>query len=133
MYDPDTDPQLYQAARKRVKKRNEFYSNLISWLIVSAFLFAINIITSTEHIWALYPFLGWGLGVAFHGFETFGVGGFGKDIEERKIQKEMDRMQQSGQGSRRYLSEAKDDEDQLELKELPKKEKRTNYREEDLV
>jgi hypothetical protein len=132
MYDPDIDPELYQAARKRIKKRKEFYSNLVSWLIVSAFLFAINILTSTDHLWAIYPFLGWGLGVAFHGFEAFSVAGFGNDIEEKKIQEEMDRMQ-SRYGARRYLNEPKQEEDHLELKELPKKEKQADYRDEDLV
>ncbi len=33
--------------------------------------------------WFWFPMMGWGMGVSFHAFETFG---YGKSWEEKKIQ-----------------------------------------------
>jgi hypothetical protein len=118
----------YDRARKRVKKKKEFYNNFFSWILVSIFLFGINALTSREHWWAFYPFLGWGLGVAMQALDVFGAPGMAKDWEERKIQEELDKMA-ADKETRRYLEEGNKSEE-LELKELERQKK---YRDEDLV
>ena len=45
-------------------------------------LIIVNLNTS-DFQWFWFPMLGWGLGLTFHAFETFG---YGKSWEERKIQ-----------------------------------------------
>lgn len=56
---------------KKNKKLKGFFSNFASWLIISTFLFIINGITYKGHWWAIWPLLGWGLGVAFHAMSVF--------------------------------------------------------------
>jgi sensor histidine kinase YesM len=73
----------YIRAKERVEKLRGFYGNLISYCIVIPFLIFINFSTSSDFQWFWFPMLGWGLGLTFHAFETFG---FGKNWEEKKIQ-----------------------------------------------
>ena len=105
-----SDPDYYRIAKEKVKKKKEFYSNLISWLIVSAFLFGLNLATSPEFIWAVFPFMGWGVGVFFHGLSVFSGPGFSRDWEEKEIQREMKRLKS------RYGPE--EEEDYLELDDM---------------
>ena len=69
-------------ARERVEKLKGFYGNLISYCCVIPVLIFINI-QSGGFQWFWLPVLGWGMGVSFHAFETFG---YGKSWEEKKIQ-----------------------------------------------
>lgn len=54
------------------RKRMDFKGHFAIYCIVIAFLFALNIFTemgdSNFELWAVYPMLGWGIGVAIHGF-----------------------------------------------------------------
>lgn len=69
-------------AKERVEKLKGFYGNLISYCCVIPLLAFINI-QSGGFQWFWLPVLGWGMGVSFHAFETFG---YGKSWEEKKIQ-----------------------------------------------
>ena len=86
----------YKAAQKRVhkrlKKRKEFFINFTLWIVVSSILFVVNALTSSFHWWAVYPFLGWGMSVAFQGYAVFGRGVMSDDWEERMVRKEMANM-----------------------------------------
>lgn len=85
----------YLEAQKQVQKIKSFYTHLIVFIIVNAFI----IIKKTQHIdegesiWHAFK-LGffWGIGLVFHGLKTFDVMPiFGKDWEERKIKEMMDK------------------------------------------
>ena len=78
----------YEKAAKRVEELKGFYGNLISYCIFIPFLFFINWKTSPGYYWAFWPMLGWGIGVAAHAFQVFGIG---KDWEERQIQKYLEK------------------------------------------
>ncbi len=73
----------FAKAKERVEKLKGFYGNLISYCTVIPILIIININTVHNFQWFWFPMLGWGIGLTFHAFETFGVG---KNWEERKIQ-----------------------------------------------
>lgn len=73
----------YLRAKERVEKLKGFYGNLASYCLVIPILIIININSPHKFQWFWFPMLGWGLGLTFHAFETFG---FGKDWEEKKIQ-----------------------------------------------
>lgn len=73
----------YLRAKERVEKIKGFYGNLASYCIVIPILIIINFSSSNDFQWFWFPMLGWGLGVLFHAFETFG---YGKSWEEKKIQ-----------------------------------------------
>ena len=73
----------YAKAKKRVEELKGFYGNLTAYCIVIPTLAIINYNTYWGFQWFWFPMLGWGLGVSFH---AFGVFGYGKSWEERKIQ-----------------------------------------------
>ncbi len=57
-----TLPELQQKVKKESRNFNQ---SVVSWLGVCTFLFLLNAFTSFGHWWAIYPFLGWGLGIFF--------------------------------------------------------------------
>ena len=77
-----SEDMAYVRAKERVEKLKGFYGNLISYCVVIPVLVLINLNTSSFQ-WFWFPMLGWGMGLTFHAFETFG---FGKSWEEKKIQ-----------------------------------------------
>ena len=96
-----TQEQKYILARKRVEKISKFYKHLATYVIVNIFLSAIFIVgdmndgdTFSEafldyHNYKIWLF--WGIGIVFQALNTFGVRlFFGKNWEEKKIQKYMD-------------------------------------------
>lgn len=107
----------YDIARKRVKKRSDFRSHLVSYVVTISFLFVINILTSPGYLWVIWPALGWGVGIAFHAFTVMGLIA-DEDKEEELIEQEIRRME-------RKELEQNYEEDHLELKEI-KKEPRYN-------
>lgn len=56
------DRRVFQAYR-----RQAFKAHLGSYMAVNLFLIMINLITDDDTFWAIYPLLGWGLGLFFHG------------------------------------------------------------------
>ncbi len=82
----------YLKAKKRVKDIKEFYVNLTCYCIVIPFLIFINLYTYSQVQWFWFPMLGWGMGLAFHGFEVFG---YGKTWEEKKIREIMEKDKQN--------------------------------------
>ena len=81
----------YKRATARVKKMKEFYGSLIAYCIVIPFLIFINYRTTGFDIpWVIFPMTGWGLGLIFHYGEAYDRHPFfGKDWEQKKIQKYM--------------------------------------------
>ncbi len=59
-----SDP-LDRAARRRVRAKLGWYTHALVYLCVNAGLALIA--WQTGRNWALYPLLGWGLGLALHG------------------------------------------------------------------
>ena len=86
---PSTD-MTYERARQRVGHIRSFYGNLFSYVVIIGFLAVINLLTSPSYPWVIFPALGWGIGIAFHAYGTFGRRGlFGAEWEERKIRELM--------------------------------------------
>ena len=54
----------YEKARKRVKKKKDFYSHLATYLAMGAFFLALNLLTAPGRWWFYWPMLGWGIGLA---------------------------------------------------------------------
>lgn len=113
----------YDKARKRVKKKVEFRAHLASYLVIMGFLLVINLLTSPGYLWVVWPALGWGIGLAFHAMEAFGMIA-DKDKEEAMIEKEVRRIER--EDPEEYL----DEDDHLDLREV---EKEVRYNEDDFV
>jgi hypothetical protein len=86
------EQDAYYKAKKRVDELKGFYSNLLSFFVVIPFLVFINYRTYWGFQWFWFPMLGWGMGIIFH---AFGIFGYGKSWEERKIQEIMERESKS--------------------------------------
>lgn len=69
-----------------------FYSHLIKYAIVIFCLFIINILNSPNYYWVIWPAIGWGIGILFHGLNVFEVFNFfGPDWEKRQIEKRLNK------------------------------------------
>ncbi|KFF09242.1 2TM domain-containing protein [Chryseobacterium luteum] len=94
----DNENGSYEKARKRVKELKSFYANLICYFTVIPFLIVINLMTSPQNLWFYFPMLGWGIGVASHAFQIFGVG---ESWKEKKIREIMDKQKNRNNGNLR--------------------------------
>jgi two-component system, LytTR family, sensor kinase len=85
------EQEAYYRAKKRVEDIKGFYGNLLSYCLVIPALILVNYYSYWGYQWFWFPMLGWGMGLVFH---AFGVFGYGKSWEERKIQELLDKEQQ---------------------------------------
>lgn len=81
-----------QTVIDQVRAIKGFYSHLMTYVMVISLLITINLLTSSDYIWAWWPALGWGIGILNHGlnaFEVFNL--FGPKWEKRQIEKRLGR------------------------------------------
>ena len=90
-----TDQEAYDRARKRAKKKLDFYNHVKVYVVVNAFLFLMNWFTAPGYYWAFWPMMGWGIGLVLHGASVFV---FDDDAEtlERMTQQELEREKRRG-------------------------------------
>jgi hypothetical protein len=82
------DSQLHQLARKRV----EFRSHLVVYIIVNAALWLIWFTTIQGYAWPVWPMAGWGIGVLFHYlFDYRPSKFFSEDDEYLRLKKKMEK------------------------------------------
>jgi len=87
------DRQRYKRAKAHVDALRGFYVHLLTYLLVNAGLFLLNLITRDGGGWWFYwPLFGWGIGLAAHGISTLTeFGPFGHRWEEKKIKEFMEK------------------------------------------
>ena len=86
------EQNIYLKAQKRVEDIKAFYGNLTVYIIIISGLAILNLVTYPQHLWFLYPGIGWGLGVVIHGMSVFNYMPFlGSNWEEKKIQELMNK------------------------------------------
>ena len=74
----------YLKAKERVEALRGFYIHLTVYVIVNLGLFIINMMTSPEMLWFIWPLMGWGIAIALHALRVF-VERPGSSWEEKKI------------------------------------------------
>ncbi|MGF1937389.1 MAG: 2TM domain-containing protein [Nostoc sp. ChiQUE02] len=52
-------------------RRRAFWTHFVSFTAVNLFLITLNLITSPSYFWAIFPALGWGLGLFFHWWSVY--------------------------------------------------------------
>lgn len=87
----ETDAELRKAAERRVNAKLGFRSHLIVYLLVNLGLLGINLATSPDYLWCVWPAGGWGIGLLAHGMSVYGSAPGGR---ERMIEAEMRRMRE---------------------------------------
>ena len=76
-----------EAALRHVRKIRGFYGHLAQYVVIISGLAIFNFIKSPNHIWVIWPALGWGLGLMFHGMRVFGTMPFmNADWERRQVE-----------------------------------------------
>lgn len=86
---PDTDSDLERLARKRAGARMGWYIHATVYIAVNLLLVVISAMSGRH--WAVFPALGWGLGLAIHGLVVFiALGGGG--LHARLVQRERERL-----------------------------------------
>lgn len=103
------------------EKQIDFKRHLRTYLVMSVFFVVLNIFTGGS--WAIWPIMGWGIGVAMQGLSLYGPL---KDPED--IHPGAERMQEKDDQFSGPLPDIRE-RDRMELKQL----ERRTYRDEDLV
>jgi len=86
-------PDLENSEREAleyVRDIKAFYTHALQYGVVMVGLFVLNLFTSPDYFWVIWPALGWGIGLATHGLSVFEVIDiFGTDWEKRQVNKRL--------------------------------------------
>ena len=83
--------EKYESAKKQVSKLKDFYTHLMTYVVVIALLFVIDIV-SGEGWWFYWPAIGWGFFVFLQGASVgFGILPLDSAWEEKKIKEIMEK------------------------------------------
>jgi 2TM domain len=86
-----------ERARRRLVSEKGFYVHLVTYVLVIAGLFIINVLTGHGRWWFVWPAVGWGIGIAVHALSAFGlIGLLGRDWEERRLKELIDEERRRG-------------------------------------
>ena len=85
----DTDTRLDTLARRRARAKLGWYGHAAIYAIVNAGLMTLSF--SHGEDWAIYPALGWGLGLLMHGLSVW-VFAPGGQLMERMVARERERL-----------------------------------------
>ena len=85
---PPTDDALREAAVTRLRKKRDFATHVLIYVLVNSFLVVIWAATSGDFFWPMFPIFGWGIGLAANAWDVYGR----KPISEAEIRQEMDRI-----------------------------------------
>jgi transcriptional regulator with XRE-family HTH domain len=81
-----------EAALRHVSKIRGFYGHLAQYVVVISGLAIFNFFKSPNYLWVIWPAMGWGLGLLFHGMRVFGTMPFmNADWEKRQVEKYLGR------------------------------------------
>jgi 2TM domain len=86
------DPDLRRLAARRADMRLAFRSHMIAYAVVNAGLVAINLATSPGYFWAIWPMIGWGVGLAAHATTVYF---HGEGIRDRMIEEELEKLRRT--------------------------------------
>jgi 2TM domain-containing protein len=81
------ETDLRERAVTSLRKKRDFASHLLLYLVVNAFLVAIWAMTGAGYFWPIWSIVGWGIGVFFHGWDVYA-----RPPSEERIRKEMRRL-----------------------------------------
>jgi hypothetical protein len=87
--DMTDDVELRRLAIRRADMKLAFRSHLMAYVIVNAGLVMINLLTSRDYFWAIWPMLGWGIGLAAHGVTVYMDG---EGMRDRLIEQELEKL-----------------------------------------
>jgi hypothetical protein len=84
------EDMAYRRARARVEARLGFYRHATVYVAVNLFLIFLNLWREPDRIWFVWPLLGWGFGLFWHGWNVYSYR-WNSARKEQMIQREMER------------------------------------------
>lgn len=82
-----------QGVMHQVRNIKDFYGHLMSFCLVIPAMWAVNLYTSSDYIWAIWPTLGWGLALLSHAVSAYQpFKWLGPEWERREIKKRLKRL-----------------------------------------
>jgi len=85
---PDSEQELRKLAVSRLKKKRDFRTHVVIYIIVNAMLVGIWAVTGAGFFWPIFPILGWGIGVGANAWDVYGR----KPITEEEVRRETERL-----------------------------------------
>ena len=79
---------LREQARKRLKKKRDFRTHVVMYVLVNAMLVVIWAVTDSGFFWPIFPIAGWGIGLVADAWATFGE----KPISDAEIDREVEKL-----------------------------------------
>jgi hypothetical protein len=86
--DAGSEADLRQQAIRSLRKRRDFRSHVVAYVLVNALLVAIWAVTGADYFWPIFPIAGWGIGLAFNAWDVYGR----RPISEAEIAEEQRRL-----------------------------------------
>ncbi len=90
MNNPMTPEAIERLARHRAARKMGWYIHAFVYIVVNIGLALLSSFSGRH--WALFPALGWGLGLLVHGLVVF-VAPPGGGLRESLVQRELDQLQ----------------------------------------
>ena len=85
-----SEEQIYEQAKQRVEARKGFFIHLIVYICVNILLIIIwAFVAGAGFPWFIFPLVGWGIGLLFHGL---GIFVFGQKSDSVAIEKEVEKI-----------------------------------------
>jgi hypothetical protein len=88
---PMTPEQIDRIARKRAGAKLGWYIHASFYVVVNIVIFSLSRYGFGTRPWSVFPLLGWGVGLAFHGISVFIIGK-GSGLRERMVARERERL-----------------------------------------
>ena len=87
--DAGREQLLRDKAVRQLKKRRDFRSHLLVYILVNTFVVVIWVLTDPHgFFWPVFPIAAWGIGVIMNAWDVYGR----QEITEEDIHREMDRL-----------------------------------------
>ena len=85
-----SEDEIYEQAKRRVEARKGFFIHLIVYICVNILLIIIwAFVAGGGFPWFIFPLVGWGIGLLFHGLGAFV---FGQKSDRGAIEKEAEKI-----------------------------------------
>jgi hypothetical protein len=84
----ETGGDLRQQAIESLKKKRDFRTHVLMYVLVNAMLVVIWAVTGGDFFWPIFPILGWGIGVVANAWDVYGR----KPITEDEIRREQQKL-----------------------------------------
>ena len=85
---PKPEDALREQAIVQLKKKRDFTTHVVIYLLVNSMLVGIWAVTGRDFFWPIFPILGWGIGLGANAWDVYGR----KPISEGEIQQEISRL-----------------------------------------